>query len=174
MSGAAQQGWVGVDLDGTLARWGTADAPPDIMAIGEPVPVMLELVKRMLAQGVEVRIFTARVGPCTDEESAAASGLSAERFCEWQRLMIEHWCKKHLGRSLTVTATKDFHMCKLYDDRAVQVMPNSGMLLEDLVWQRQPLAAAPTRMDERARFATEPAAASRLDTGADIPRGGAA
>ena len=52
------KGWVGVDLDGTLAhydKWKGADH------IGVPVPRMLERVKLWLSEGMDIRIMTARV-----------------------------------------------------------------------------------------------------------------
>ena len=51
-------GWIGVDLDGTLAYY---DQWRGALHIGEPIPVMLERVKRWLDEGKDVRIFTARV-----------------------------------------------------------------------------------------------------------------
>lgn len=50
-------GYIGVDLDGTLAEYhGWGDD-----SIGAPVPKMLARVKKWLAEGQEVRIVTARV-----------------------------------------------------------------------------------------------------------------
>jgi hypothetical protein len=43
-----------------------------------------------------------------------------------QRSMIRAWCAIHLGRKLPVTASKDFMMAELWDDRAVAVEPNTG------------------------------------------------
>jgi len=101
--------WVGVDLDGTLAHydhWRGTDH------IGAPVPVMLARVKQWLIDGRDVRIFTARVGPGCDAEVA--------------RAVIELWCLEHIGQVLPVTHEKDFGMVELWDDRAVQVIPNTG------------------------------------------------
>lgn len=45
---SSQQGWIGVDLDGTLAHydgWKGADH------IGEPIPAMVERVKQWLSEG---------------------------------------------------------------------------------------------------------------------------
>jgi hypothetical protein len=77
---------------------------------------MLERVKAWLAQGIEVRILTARV--------------SCARDYPWlvdeQRRLIEAWCLEHLGRELVVTCEKDFRMRELWDDRAVRVEVNTG------------------------------------------------
>lgn len=48
--------WISVDLDGTLAEyhiWYGADH------IGNPIPAMMERVRRWLEEGVTVKIFTA-------------------------------------------------------------------------------------------------------------------
>lgn len=104
------KGWIGVDLDGTLAEYhGWGDG-----TIGVPIPAMVDRIKRWLAGGIEVRIVTARVsdGP----------GRSADI----QRLLIEQWCETNIGQKLLVTNCKDFAMVELWDDRAVQVIPNTG------------------------------------------------
>jgi hypothetical protein len=115
--------WIGVDLDATLAEYhGWNDG-----LIGAPVPAMVERVKGWLTEGIEVRIFTARVGLCearSDESGAWASPAFAER----QRRLIEAWCLAVFGRALPVTAQKDFQMIALYDDRAIMVEPNTGRL----------------------------------------------
>lgn len=66
-------GWIGVDLDGTLAMYDGFKGPEHI---GDPVPKMLERVKKWLAEGREVRIFTARVGCRIIPTSSALSPLS--------------------------------------------------------------------------------------------------
>lgn len=102
-------GWVGVDLDGTLAfydHWSGEDH------IGQPVPKMQERVKRWLAEGVDVRIVTARVSDTTTYERSMR--------------VIEAWCVEHLGKVLMVTCSKDYAMMELWDDRCVQVIPNTG------------------------------------------------
>ncbi len=42
---------------------------------------------------------------------------------------IEQWCLKHFGKTLPVTNIKDFAMIELWDDRAIQVIPNTGKRL---------------------------------------------
>lgn len=107
---SASHGWIGVDLDGTLAHYTEWRGPEHI---GEPIPAMVERVRGWLAEGREVRIFTARV---------ACDG--------WERVKrvraIAAWCRMHLGQELEVTCTKDMHMIELWDDRAVTVAQNTG------------------------------------------------
>ena len=106
----AMHGWVGFDLDGTIA----IDVPGgtwDKLAIGEPIPEMIELMKAYIAKGAEVRILTARAG---------------DFDCVYS---IRAWCEKHVGQKLEVTDKKDYSMWCLYDDRAVTVERNTGKIL---------------------------------------------
>ncbi len=101
--------WIGVDLDGTLAYYDYWRGPNHI---GDPVPAMLARVRSWLDDGRRVKVFTARVSnPDTATEARAA---------------IEAWCEAHLGARLEVTNVKDFGMLALWDDRAVQVVTNTG------------------------------------------------
>jgi hypothetical protein len=103
-------GWIGVDLDGTLARYEGWRGPDHV---GEPVPLMLARIKRWLSEGKDVRIFTARVAKDDDEAIAATNAIDA-------------WCIKHLGMVLPITCRKDYEMAELWDDCVVQVVPNTG------------------------------------------------
>lgn len=49
--------WTGVDLDGTLA---VLDRNASYDEVGEPVPAMMALVRKMINNGIRVKIFTAR------------------------------------------------------------------------------------------------------------------
>jgi len=107
-------GWIGVDLDGTLAyyeHW-VSEAH-----IGAPIAPMVERVKAWLAAGKDVRIFTARAFGLEGEARPAAIAA------------IEAWCLEHLGSVLRITCRKDFQMIRLYDDRCVQVEENTGRLV---------------------------------------------
>ena len=106
-------GWIGVDLDGTLAVHGDWHGPTHV---GEPVPLMLERVKNWLAQGFEVRIMTARVA-------------STSQMREEARAAITEWCVKHIGVALAVTSEKDYDMIELWDDRCVPVEFNTGLIV---------------------------------------------
>jgi hypothetical protein len=120
---ATSNGWIGVDLDGTLARY---DGWVSEEHIGAPIPAMANRVKAWLSEGLDVRIFTARVD---GGEAALAMGNPAgEAFRDVQRItmIIELWCIEHLGTVLPVTNKKDYGMVELWDDRAVQVIANTG------------------------------------------------
>jgi len=102
--------WIGVDLDGTLAyydRFSTYDE------VGEPVTAMMALVKKMIANGIRVKIFTARV---QDPE---------------QLPIIREWLKSNGLPELEITNIKDYNMVRLYDDRCIQVERNTGRLIVD-------------------------------------------
>lgn len=118
-------GWIGVDLDGTLAYyegWNNG-------LIGGPIPVMLARVKQWLAEGHTVKIMTARVYQGSQVRSTAE--------IEAQRSKIQDWCQKHLGQRLEVTCNKDYAMIQLWDDRCVQVIPNTGELVTDYPYLRE-------------------------------------
>jgi hypothetical protein len=120
----ANTGWIGVDLDGTLAIY---DGGKGAEHIGEPVPAMVDRVKRWLDEGKDVRVFTARVWE--------PSGLHPEfekrhEEAERCRAAIQRWCRAHIGRELPVTCQKDFGMVTFYDDRCVRVEANTGRLIE--------------------------------------------
>lgn len=109
------EGWIGVDLDGTLAEYLGWQG---MGHIGEPIAPMVKRVKAWLAEGKDVRIFTARV----------CSGQSQEDIDVFLR-EYTHWCFRVFGRQLPVTSEKDWKMIKFWDDRCVSVIPNTGEII---------------------------------------------
>lgn len=105
------QGWIGVDLDGTLAFYDGWQGPTHI---GAPIIKMVVRVADWLGRGKDVRIMTARVAPNKNDREVC-------------RKAIEDWCRGLFGRVLPVTHEKDFNMIELWDDRVVQVVPNTGI-----------------------------------------------
>lgn len=99
-------GWIGVDLDGTLAKHHGA------RRIGEPIPEMVDRIKRWVREGKEVRILTARADPKHE-----------------QLPMVYDWLNEHIGLPIEVTNKKDHEMKTLYDDRVKQVEKNTGELV---------------------------------------------
>jgi len=98
----ADNRWIGVDLDGTLATT-TED-----MGIGEPVPEMVARVRRWLAEGWKVKIFTARASNPAEMPKVRA------------------WLLANKLPDLEITNVKDYAMVELWDDRAVEVIRNTG------------------------------------------------
>lgn len=104
------RGWIGVDFDGTLALH-PDDTVPWPMP-GRPIKKMVDRVKRWILNGQKVRIVTARV---------------CNHVSRIQHLpLIQKWCVDVFGTELEVTSSKDFAMVELWDDRAVQIIPNTG------------------------------------------------
>lgn len=116
------KGWIGVDLDGTLAEY-HGWLPGG--CIGPPIMLMVHRVRRWLREGQEVRIMTARVSP-RGGYSSEAGRTADQTFVDEQRMLIAEWCIEHIGAVLPITHEKDFLMKELWDDRAVQVIPNTG------------------------------------------------
>lgn len=113
-------GWIGVDLDGTLAEYTGWTGDP--FSIGRPIPRMVERVKEWLRNGEQVWLVTARVnfeGRVGPEEDPAYQAQVRET--------IDRWCIKYVGQSLPVTYKKNHSMIELWDDRVVQVIPNTGL-----------------------------------------------
>ena len=111
------KGWIAVDLDGTLAHYEGWQGPDHV---GAPIPAMVARVKAWLAEGRDVRIFTARV--------AVEDPVELERVL----IPIRAFCACHIGQELPVTNVKDFGMAELWDDRAKQVLPNTGQAVDEL------------------------------------------
>ncbi|MCM3901740.1 MAG: hypothetical protein ND866_08540 [Pyrinomonadaceae bacterium] len=109
--GEARMEWIGVDLDETLATVDASD--PDV--VGPPIPAMVQRVKRWWQEGRGVRIVTAR----------AARPSFDKLFHRAEKTQIEQWCVTHLGQVLPIQAHKDYSMIELWDDRVVQVEPNT-------------------------------------------------
>jgi len=102
----SEMGWIGVDLDGTLAYY---DEWRGIDHIGKPVPVMLERVNDWIEEGKTVKIFTARVSSP-----------------DFDLAVIHAWLKENGLPALEVTNMKDHMMIECWDDRSVQVETNTG------------------------------------------------
>jgi hypothetical protein len=105
--------WIGVDLDGTLAHDpGNKRENRALEQIGSPIKPMLNRLRKWIAEGKTVKIFTARA--------------SSPR----QVVMIKKWLASYGLPDLEVTNVKDLRMIELWDDRCVQVMTNLGEPIE--------------------------------------------
>ena len=125
-------GWIAVDLDGTLVKYPSEGGH---RVIGEPIPKMMGRIEAWRAAGMEVRIFTAR-----------ASILEHRRD-------VEAWLAEHGLAGLQVTNVKDYAMVEQWDDRAIQVAPNTGdpatqVLAEALAWYADPKNHSPGGMED--------------------------
>lgn len=115
-AGKEPEPWIGVDLDGTLAKHGEWKGWD---SIGEPIPEMVNKVKEWLAQGITVKILTARLSKVS---LAMNDGVTYADQAE----VIQKWCEEHIGIKLPVTSEKDWSMLFLCDDSAVQIKRNTG------------------------------------------------
>lgn len=101
-------GWIGVDLDGTLAKYTDFVGPT---VIGEPIPAMIVRVNQWLRAGKTVKIFSARAGrgqPAIDA--------------------IRSWLVQNGLPPLDVTNVKDTSCEAIYDDKAWHVETNTGRI----------------------------------------------
>jgi hypothetical protein len=105
-----EDGVVAFDLDGTLAEH---DGWKGYEHIGAPVAKMVERWKAYRAKGATCVIFTAR-----------ASAEEADRPVAIKT--IEDWAQEHLGEVPPITHEKTMHIVRMYDDRARQVLENTG------------------------------------------------
>jgi TusA-related sulfurtransferase len=101
----SNEGWVGYDLDGVLAEY---DGFKGSTKIGKPIPAMVNRLLADVKKGKKVKIFTARA----DDPKAVAA--------------IQRWLAKNGMPHLPVTNKKDYHTELLFDDRARQVVKNTG------------------------------------------------
>lgn len=117
------RGWLGVDLDGTLAEHITLEEwEKDPLYIGEPIPDMLVKVKRILDRhDLDVYVFTARVAPPIEHRDLQAV-----------RNAIRVWTHLHLGVHLEATCVKDRDCQMIWDDRARQVVLNQGRFVDEV------------------------------------------
>jgi hypothetical protein len=104
-------GWIGVELDGTLAHY---ESGQPRLSIGEPVAKMYLRVKQWLMVGIDVRLFTAR---------AADPQILP---------VIDAWLKRHQLDKMKLAFKKDFAMSQFWDDRGIHVVTNTGELAAPL------------------------------------------
>jgi hypothetical protein len=103
---------IAVDLDKTLAEyagWKGRHTP-----IGKPIPKMMDKVKKAISSGDKVVIFTARAKTLSD---------MAE---------IRGWLKENDLPSLEITNIKRPEFDEMWDDKAVEIVPNTGETAREL------------------------------------------
>jgi hypothetical protein len=132
-------GWIGVDLDGTLF---TYDTWVGWNVFGKLIIPMAERIKVWTAAGVQVRIVTARVGlpigiladggTVFDWRSNHVCSVTGQKYSDSKMAQA---IQDQLGANglprLFVQSHKDSKMIELWDDRAVQVVANTGRTLAE-------------------------------------------
>jgi len=111
--------WIAVDLDGTLAKFASWRG---IGHVGKPIPEMMKRVRRWREEGRKVKIFTARAA---HEEYLPP---------------ILKWLKKHKLEDMEVTNELDPYVVEIWDDRAIQVITNTGHIVRSPSLSARPKA----------------------------------
>jgi len=109
---------IAVDFDGSLADNSVVNFNnyrSDLL--GKPIDLMVNRVKEWLAKGIKVVIFTARVHPSHGKKEV----VKAEKA-------IKKWCLDVFGCELEVTCMKDPIFMEIWDDRAIGLVENTGMI----------------------------------------------
>lgn len=109
-----------VDFDKTLAYY---ESKWKARKIGPAIPEMVEQVKKWLAQGDKVTIFTARISQLYDPDEAQFNDVYE------QIAMIRDFCKENGLPELPITAVKKKEFTHFYDDKAFHVVPNKGRII---------------------------------------------
>jgi hypothetical protein len=132
-------GWIGVDFDGTIAEyyewmgWNV---------FGSPIMPMIYRIRRWLGEGHDVKVLTARIGVVGGywegtkwvhgEAKINSCRITGAKFSNADMARaISEYTEKHVGAALDVTCIKDLRMIELWDDRCIQVEPNTGRTVFD-------------------------------------------
>lgn len=137
---AQQGGWVGVDWDGTMFTF-EGDTWVAWNVFGQPIQAMIDRVKAWVAAGVPVRIVTARIRipleelnglPVYSRRPLNTCIVTGQAYSDamMSRAIQDH-AEKHGLPRLLVQCYKGARMIELWDDRAVQVVPNTGQTLTE-------------------------------------------
>jgi hypothetical protein len=106
------QEFIGVDFDGVLVEYHGFQGDG---VFGDPIQPMVEKVRSLLREGKDVRIFTSRMCPTQPKGTLEKNRQEIQRFCQF-----------HFGQQLWLTALKEPAMKEFYDDRAIQMITNTG------------------------------------------------
>lgn len=123
---------IAVDFDGTLAHYSGYKGPGvplEPVLNCQPIPLMVEKVKRWLEEGHEVVIFTARLSVShLDLETMPRDKMAAlvMNHASTQR-DLDSWCILHGLPRLQSTSEKWPTFTEIWDDRAVAVRRNTGL-----------------------------------------------
>lgn len=109
---------IAIDLDGTLAHYDGWKGPG---IIGDPIPEMVEKVKKKVVEGYDFWIFTARVSNSYRFDNRIEFDAISKWLCD-NAIPI---------KTCNITATKHKFFCEFWDDRARRVVPNTGMFQEE-------------------------------------------
>jgi hypothetical protein len=114
---------IALDFDSTLAEHESGGD----LTIGKPIKPMIEQVKRWVAKGYEITIFTARVSKWFKNGE-----VRPEDFKERQRQLISQFLAENGLQCMfpvLITADKSPRFTHFVDDKAVKVIPNKGIVI---------------------------------------------
>jgi hypothetical protein len=135
-------GWIGVDFDGTLFTF-EGDIWVKWNVFGKPIKPMIDRVLLWCAAGVEVRILTARIGlPINmfNDPNGLYMSMRLSNRCvvsgelysdDLMQTAIQDHLERHGMPRLPVQCYKGGRMIEFWDDRAIQVVPNTGRTLAE-------------------------------------------
>lgn len=118
-----KQRTIGLDFDETIAQYDHWRGPENV---GDPIPEAIRKVKAEMAQGTQFVIFTARANPGDGSYEACMDATLAF-------LAIAEWSKQVFGAVLPITHEKSKYFDEIWDDRGRQMIPNTGVFLEELI-----------------------------------------
>jgi hypothetical protein len=135
-------GWIGVDFDGTLFTF-EGDTWVKWNVFGAPIKPMIERVLLWCAAGVPVRIVTARIGLPINARNDPDDLYMSQRLTNrcvvsgglYSDAMMQEALQDHMVHHglplLPVQCYKGGKMIEFWDDRAIQVVPNTGRTLAE-------------------------------------------
>lgn len=135
-------GWIGVDFDGTMFTF-EGDTWVRWNVFGEPIKPMIDRVLLWCAAGVPVRIVTARIGlPINVRNDLDDLYMSLRRTNRcvvsgelYSDAMMQEAIQDHMTLYglpvLPVQCYKGGKMIEFWDDRAIQMIPNTGRTLAE-------------------------------------------
>lgn len=108
---------IALDFDGTISEYHGWHG--DQSTVGKPIPAMVEHVKRWLAKGYKVSIFTARLSHSHEESLMAIAAI--------------HKFLRECGLpELPITCMKMWYFSHFIDDKAFHAVKNVGVIEGDL------------------------------------------
>lgn len=126
-------GYIAVDFDGTVAEFESGDgAWVAWNEFGAPIPVMVERIKGWIQKGYTVKIFTARLPEDQDPQARTVCPTTGYAYARSEMIeAISDYCWLHIGKKLEAINIKSHYAIEFWDDRAVQVVPNTGRTLAE-------------------------------------------
>ena len=123
-------GFIAVDWDGTTVEYHGWEA---WNKFGKPIPAMVERIRGWLREGYTVKIMTARLPRSQKRNHKVTCWQTGKTYTrgEMEDAISAH-CEKIIGTRLEAINVKCTGMIELWDDRVIQVEPNTGRSLAEV------------------------------------------